>query len=394
MICESCKFDNREGALFCAECGKSLAAANKEESKSDDERTVILDEVVTNSKESVDKEDESEANTTVLTSDMLKPAQSGAPKGFTPGPVPVKPMAPQGAPMSPQPMAPMAPQGQPQAPNQAAAPQAPKMPNPQGAPMAPQGQPQAPNQAAAPQAPKMPAGQPAPEQSDKKADKTDKKADKKAAKAAKKANKGKMGTGAKVYIVISIILILALGGALAYGYFVYHKGKMDDAKTEKEALITDYEAQLSAKNNEIANLYASSTDAQATITNLETQLAESQAAQVEAQATADAYVAYQPLIDFAEGCTADSNTDMMVSDSVVSMNVGDTAEIYVYFSEDEGHLNYLLSDTAKADCEWSEEWVNGNVLPLSITAKEAGDITIEITNDQNETKETIFVHIK
>ena len=422
MICESCKFDNREGALFCAECGKPLAAANKEESKSDDERTVILDEVVTNSKESVDKEDESEANTTVLTSDMLKPAQSGAPKGFTPGPVPVKPMAPQGAPMSPQPMAPMAPQGQPQAPNQAAAPQAPKMPNPQGAPMAPQGQPQAPNQAAtpqapkmpnpqgapmapqgqpqapnqaaAPQAPKMPAGQPAPEQSDKKADKTDKKADKKAAKAAKKANKGKMGTGAKVYIVISIILILALSGALAYGYFVYHKGKMDDAKTEKEALITDYEAQLSAKNNEIANLYASSTDAQATITNLETQLAESQAAQVEAQATADAYVAYQPLIDFAEGCTADSNTDMMVSDSVVSMNVGDTAEIYVYFSEDEGHLNYLLSDTAKADCEWSEEWVNGNVLPLSITAKEAGDITIEITNDQNETKETIFVHIK
>ena len=415
MICESCKFDNREGALFCAECGKPLAAANKEESKSDDERTVILDEVVTNSKESVDKEDESEANTTVLTSDMLKPAQSEAPKGFTPGPVPVKPMAPQGAPMSPQPMAPMAPnqaaapqapkmpnpqgapmapQGQPQAPNQAAAPQAPKMPNPQGAPMAPQGQPQALNQAATPQAPKMPAGQPAPEQSDKKADKTDKKADKKAAKAAKKANKGKMGTGAKVYIVISIILILALGGALAYGYFVYHKGKMDDAKTEKEALITDYEAQLSAKNNEIANLYASSTDAQATITNLETQLAESQAAQVEAQATADAYVAYQPLIDFAEGCTADSNTDMMVSDSVVSMNVGDTAEIYVYFSEDEGHLNYLLSDTAKADCEWSEEWVNGNVLPLSITAKEAGDITIEITNDQNETKETIFVHIK
>ena len=387
MICESCKFDNREGALFCAECGKPLAAANKEESKSDDERTVILDEVVTNSKESVDKEDESEANTTVLTSDMLKPAQSEAPKGFTPGPVPVKPMAPQGAPMSPQPMTPMAP-------NQAAAPQAPKMPNPQGAPMAPQGQPQAPNQAAAPQAPKMPAGQPAPEQSDKKADKTDKKADKKAAKAAKKANKGKMGTGAKVYIVISIILILALGGALAYGYFVYHKGKMDDAKTEKEALITDYEAQLSAKNNEIANLYASSTDAQATITNLETQLAESQAAQVEAQATADAYVVYQPLIDFAEGCTADSNTDMMVSDSVVSMNVGDTAEIYVYFSEDEGHLNYLLSDTAKADCEWSEEWVNGNVLPLSITAKEAGDITIEITNDQNETKETIFVHIK
>ena len=44
MICEACKFDNREGALFCAECGKPLASANPEKSdEKDADKTVLLD---------------------------------------------------------------------------------------------------------------------------------------------------------------------------------------------------------------------------------------------------------------------------------------------------------------------------------------------------------------
>ena len=411
MICESCKFDNREGALYCAECGKPLAAANTEAEKPEVKNantTVILDEVVTNSKESVDNDDESEANTTVLTSDMIKPAQAtAAPKAFTPGPAAVKPMAPQGQPAPVKPMAPMgpqgmAPQGQPMPQKPAMAPQgvAPQgQPIPQKPAMASQGQPVPQAPAMAPQNPAQsgPLAAPQPpvqEPKEEKPSKADKKADKKAAKAAKKAAKGKMGTGTKVYIVISIILILALGGALAWGYFVYHKGKMDEAKTEKENLITEYDNTISQKDNEIANLYASSTDAQATISSLETQLADSQAAQAEAQAVADTYVAYDPLIDFAENCSADSSTDMMVSDTIVSTTVGSTVEIYVYFPSQQGKLNYVVSDVSVVDCTWGEDWVNGNVLPISIEAKSAGDVTIEITNDQNDIKETVFVHVK
>ncbi len=429
MICESCKFDNREGALYCAECGKPLAAANTEAEKPEvknADKTVILDEVVTNSKESVDNDDESEASTTVLTSDMLKPAQAAAPKGFTPGPAPVKPMAPgmapAGQPMPQKPaMAPgMAPAGQPMPQKPAMAPgMAPAgQPMPQKPGMAPAGQPMpqkpamAPGMAPAgqpvPQAPGMPPQNPSqpaptaapqapvqePKEEKQKPSKADKKADKKAAKAAKKAAKGKMGTGTKVYIAISIILILALGGALAWGYFIYHKGKMDEAKTEKETLITDYDAQLSQKESEIATLYASATDAQVTIASLETQLADSQAKQAEAEATAANYVGYDPLIDFVENCTGDASTDMMVSDTVVYTTVGSTVEIYVYFPGDEGHLNYLSSDKSKADCSWGEDWINGNVLPLHIEALATGDITVEITNDQNDIKEVIFVHIQ
>lgn len=411
MICESCKFENREGALFCAECGKPLASANENAEKPMEKevnKTVILDEVVTNSKESVDKEDDSEANTTVLTSDMLKPAQAAAPVSPQPmAPQAPKMVAPQGAPMG-QPMAPQgAPMGQPQAPKMAA-PQGAPMGQPmapqgtpangQPAPMAPQGAPMnaAPATPTAPAAPTAPAPAPAekPAKEGKKADKkSDKKADKKAAKEEKKAKKGKMGVGTKVYIAISIILMLAMAGAIVYGYYHY-TGKLEDAKAEKETLITDYDAQLSQKDNEIANLYASSTDAQSTIASLESQLASSQTDLATAQATADSYVAYDPLISFVESSTADSSTDMMVSDTVVYTTVGSTVQVYVYFPSQEGQLSYVVSNVEIVDCTWGEEWVNGNVLPISIEAKSAGDVTVEVTNDQNDITEKIFVHVE
>ena len=402
MICPSCKFENREGALFCAECGKPLASAN-----TNAERTVILDQVVTNSQDSVDKVDDSEANTTVLTSDMRKPVQAAKPQGFvasTATPQAPK-MAPQAVPMNGQPVqvtpqvAPQAPKmapqaapmnGQPVQPVQAApqaAPQAPKMApqaTPQAAPM--NGQPVQPVQAA-PQVAPQPKTDIEPEE------KLDKKAAKKAAKKAKKENKR---GGSKAYVVISILLMLTMAGGLVAGY-LYHDKKMDEAAAEIEGLkasASDAQATISQKDNELATLYASSTDAQTTIADLQIQLAESQSALATAQATASSYVSYDPLIAFVEAETADSSTDMMVSDTVVYTTAGSTVQVYVYFPSQEGQLSYLVSDVAVADCTWGEEWVNGNVLPISIQALSAGDVTIEVTNDQNDISETIFVHVE
>ena len=417
MICPSCKFENREGALFCAECGKPLASAN-----ANAERTVILDQVVTNNQDAVEKVDDSEANTTVLTSDMLKPVQAAKPQGFVAGPaVPQAPkMAPQAAPMNGQPVqatpqaAPQAPKMAPQAapmngqPVQAtpqAAPQAPKM-APQAAPM--NGQPMQATPQAAPQAPKMapqaapmngqpvqttPQVAPQPKTEVEPEEKLDKKAAKKAAKKAKK--EGKRG-GSKAYVVISILLMLIMAGGLVAGY-LYHDKKMDEATAEIEGLkasASDAQATISQKDSELAALYASSTDAQTTIADLQIQLAESQSALSTAQATASSYVSYDPLIAFVESETADSSTDMMVSDTVVYTTAGSTVQVYVYFPSQEGQLSYLVSDVAVADCTWGEEWVNGNVLPISIQALSAGDVTIEVTNDQNDISETIFVHVE
>ena len=285
MICESCKFDNREGALFCAECGKPLASANPEKSvEKDVERTVILDEVVTSSKESVDGGDESESSTTVLTSNMIKPAQAAAPQGFAAAPTASKPAVPQ------QPVAPQMAPAKPAVPTQPAAPQMANMAPQQVAPNKP-----AVPQQVAPQMPNMAPQQPAapqmatpnkPEESE--ADtKPSKREIKAAKKAEKKANKVKMGTGTKVYIALSVIFILALGGLLAYGYFVFHADKMEKAAMEKEELIASYTDQLNQKDTEIANANAATLEAQATISNYETKLEESQHALAYAQAVAD-----------------------------------------------------------------------------------------------------------
>ena len=224
-------------------------------------------------------------------------------------------------------------------------------------------------------------------------EKLDKKAAKKAAKKAKK--EGKRG-GSKAYVVISILLMLIMAGGLVAGY-LYHDKKMDEATAEIEGLkasASDAQATISQKDSELAALYASSTDAQTTIADLQIQLAESQSALSTAQATASSYVSYDPLIAFVESETADSSTDMMVSDTVVYTTAGSTVQVYVYFPSQEGQLSYLVSDVAVADCTWGEEWVNGNVLPISIQALSAGDVTIEVTNDQNDISETIFVHVE
>ena len=407
MICESCKFNNRDGALFCAECGKPLASANansgKPMPKDDNDKTVLLDEVVTNSKESVD---DSEASTTVLTSDMLKPAQPvqpAKPQGFTTAPTPVKPMAPQAVPMNGQPV-PQAPKMAPQAVpmNGQPAPQAPKM-APQVAPMNGQPTPQAPKMAPqaapmngqpAPQAPKM-APQAAPMNGQPSAPVA--KEDKKADKTSKKADKGKMGTGTKVYIVISIILMLAMAGALVFGYF-YHTKKVDEKNKsidELTASASDAKADAEQKGTQITQLNADLTAANAQVEALTVQNASSLDALEVAEETASKYTSYNSLIGFVESETANASTEMMVSDTVIYTTVGSEVLVYVYFpSQTGGELNYLVSDINVADCTWGEDWVNGNVLPIYVSAKGAGDATITVTNDQNDITEKIFVHVE
>ncbi len=405
MICKSCNFENREGALFCAECGSPLQeekASDMKPMESQEDKTVIIDEVVAESKDSVDTKveepvaDDSEADTSVLTSNMLNkpvspaPVQPMAPMG--PGAVspqqPVNPamnkpvqMNPAGPGMNPVPQ--MKPAGAPmnQAPqmNPAGAPmnQAPQM-NPAGAPMnqVPQM-----NPAGAPmnQAPQMKPQQ-MPEES------------KKGKKAKKAKKEKKMGTGTKVYIVISIILILGLTGVGVWGY-LYFTDKLDTAESEKETMVADYEAQISAKDTEISNLNASVTDAQSQVLSLEAEVADYELSLAESQATASTYATYDGLIEFADGSTGDASTELMVSDTVLHLTQGKDAVVQVYFPSPEGQLEYECSDKSVAECTWGEEWVNGNLLPLTVSPKGSGSATITIKNDQNDTQEVIYIYV-
>ncbi len=348
MICKSCNFENKEGAAFCAECGNPLQdekASDMKPMENPEDKTVIIDTVVTDSKESVDekvetpKVDDSEADTSVLTSNMMKkPA----------GPAPVQPMAP----MGPGAMAPAQPMGAPM--NQASQ-------------MKPAGAPQG-------QVPPQPMQE------------TSKKGKK-----AKAKKEKKMGTGTKVYIVISILLILGLAGVGVWGYFHY-EDKLDKAETDKQTMVADYESQISVKETEISNLNASVTDAQSQVLSLEAEVADYELSLAESQAAADSYATYDGLISFANGSVGGAVTDLFVSDSVLHLTQGTDVTVLVYYPINEGLVEYVCTDKNVATCEWGE-WVSENVISLTVHPTGSGNATITVSNDQNEATDVIYIYV-
>lgn len=92
MICKECKFENKEGAAFCANCGKPIVADSENDVKpasSDEEKTTIIE---TEEKQG----DDSEGDTTVLTSNApmggMPPMGTVPPMGNVPPMGGVSPM--------------------------------------------------------------------------------------------------------------------------------------------------------------------------------------------------------------------------------------------------------------------------------------------------------------
>lgn len=379
MICTKCNFDNKEGAVFCAQCGAPLTAPVEEKlADAADEVTIALDDVANKAEAAAD---DFGGQTTVLTSnaalDEIKDAKDKAqeaPSFVAPTPAPM-PGMPAGQPM---PGAPMmkgqASMGQPM-------PGAPATQPMNGAPMmngqAPMGQPM-------PGAPMMngaPNGKP------EKAPKPPK-----APKEPKMQEPGAMKTGAKVYIVISIILILGLIGTGVWGFLHFTK-EVDNLKKDKSNLGIEL-----ADANEANEELASSLDAdEATISSLKSQVDslneacdayENQISTLEE--SAGEYSTYDPLISFAKGATGQGYDDFFVSDTVVHLTGGEIA-VKLYFAH-EGEVMYTVDDTSVATCEWSDSFEN-NIASLYITPNGSGSTEITITNSVNDEEITIYVFV-
>lgn len=321
MICKSCSFENKEGAAFCAKCGAPLSKPDEKTSAADMKPI----------------EDDSEANTTVLTSDMISPAkpqtpQQGnpAPQGFVPGPT--------GAPMGGAPMGGPKPMG--------------------GAPM----------------------GAPAPQ-----------KPVNNAPKAPQPAKSGKTGTAAKAYIIVSIILIVAMAGAGVW-LFLHFNGKIDDISKEKDSLASqmdasssNYENQISDKDSEIAELESQVTDYESQISDYESQISSY-------EETSASYSAYDSLIQFANSSAGQGYSDFFASDTVLHLSGGDVA-VMVYFGvQEDSNVVYTVADSSVASCEWGDSW-NGDVATLYITPNGSGNTVITLSNDVNDETINIFVYV-
>ena len=403
MICRSCNYDNKEGAAFCAQCGKALTPETPEvnasemkpmEPKGTDEKTVSLDEAFgTDNKQNqtVAKPEENhvgaqpeqsagadaeEERTTVLTSDMISSASS---VGTVPmGNPTVAPMGmPMGAPMG---MPSGAPMGMP-----AGAP----MGMPAGAPVNPG---VAPGNGRGPvgngQPMGMPMGTPAKPQKQQKAPKPPKAA--KAPKPPKQKNK-KSGKGTKVYIVISIILLLAFAGVGVWGFF-YFNDKIDKINLEKDDLIAqmdasngNYESQIADKDSEIAALESKVDEYESEIASYDDKIADY-------EKTNELYAAYDGLINFAGSCAGQGYADFFASDTVLHLGNGKVPVKIFFKVEESGNVIYEVENSAVATCEWDESW-DGDVATLYVSPVGSGNTTITLSNDVNGETIKIYVYV-
>lgn len=305
MICKSCDFENKEGAAFCAKCGKPLNESEKPKTE------VVKPD-----------EDESEANTTVLTSGMV--AQPSPTPQPSPMPQQINPMPQQGF-----------------------------VPGPNGAP-----------KPSNPQNPKKPQ---------------------------KPAKSGKQGTAAKVYIIVSIVLILAMAGAGVW-LFLHFNGKIDDISKEKDSLASQmdassssYESQISDKDTEIADL-------EAQISEYETQIESYESEIADYESTSASYSAYDSLIQFAASSAGQGYSDFFASDTVLHLTGGEVA-VMVYFGiQEDSNVIYNVADTSVASCEWGDSW-NGDVATLYVTPNGSGNTIITLSNDINDETINIYVYV-
>lgn len=351
MICKECNFENKDGAAFCANCGKPLpaeSASAMEPIKDEDEKTTIIEPEVKAEEKAAD---DSEANTTVLTSNtpmggvapMGAPAPSPAPQGFNQGPKPGTPTP--GAPMKP--MGAPTPMG---------------APAPMGAPMNKPPMGQAPMNKPA----QAPAGKPA------------------------KPVKAKKSKGTIAYIVISIILILGLTGVGVWGYFHY-TDEIDKVKEEKATLEADLTAQY---EGEIATLQSDISTLETTVSDYETTFAlyDEEISSLEAQI--EDHAQYDDLIAAADLCTPQGSTTFFASNNFIHLSSGESAEIKVFYENLEGTVYYELQDSSIATCEWGDTWENAETTAtLTVTGVSSGYTTIEITNTTDDQLIEIVVYV-
>ncbi|MBQ9277887.1 MAG: hypothetical protein IJ224_04550 [Lachnospiraceae bacterium] len=355
MVCQQCKFDNKEGAEFCAQCGAKLIKVpdtsnleEKIESKSEESTTILTADMLEDTK--------GEESTTVLTADMLNQAPSNGtqgkvPQGGQPGMVP--PMQPGQGPMGGQPG--MTGQlGQNPMNGQSG-----MLVQQQGKPAKPAKQQKAPKPAKEAKQPKQ--------------------------------KSGKLGGGMIAYIVISLLLILGMAGAGVWGYLHYTK-EIDKITDEKDSISKELDSKnalVTSKEDEIAGLESTNSDLEEENASLQTQVADYEAQVSELSSTNDKYA---PLIDFANNkASGQGYDDFFVSDTVVHLSKGATS-VKVFFSSEEGTVNPAVADGGVATCSWqdaSDE--SGNVATLDITPVATGITTISISNDINDETITILV---
>ncbi len=387
MKCMACNFENKDGAVFCANCGNKLIEAPAPAPAQPAEGENV---------------DASEASTTVLTADMLghapEPAKEKAPeppKGFMPGPT----SAPQAGPgpqpgFMPGPMNGPAPQGGP-------GPQPGFMPGPMpgASPVNNQNNTSGPltmpmNGESGPlpvglnEPLKGPALQGAPGPQQGPAQKNQVVRKRPAPEKEKKGSKEKKGNGVLVWAIVVSVLLAGCIGVGIFGYLHYTKA-LDEEKSIKEDLKTNLEitkSELENVNLEYSELSSDYLNAQSELEDMEEELSEAKSknAELEAQLeevaeTSGEYEKYDDLISFVDMNAGVSSTKLFANTSVVKLEGDMTIAVY-YGGENE--IQVISSDEEIVEAELDEaSEENPKVRTISLKKKGTGSAAVMIAEN-------------
>ena len=339
MFCKKCGMENSETAMFCVGCGAPLKeeAAAEEVSTAEDTAPATSD---------TEEEFDEEESTAVLTSDMAPKKDDGV---DTPTEV------------------------------MAAEPEKAETDNPTET-MTDEGMQKTEEVTAEAEQP-----------SDKKAGK-EKKEKKKKEKTEKKQG---MSTGNKVYLAVSIVVMVALAGFGTYFYIDKEK-KIEDLNSqielinkEKDQQKIDLEGKLAGKDEEIKNLTND-------VDNKNDQIALYEEDIKNYEASTEEYSQFDALIKFAKKATGQAYSGFFCSDTVIHLK--ERTAVKVYFAhaagDEESSVNYETENKNIAACEWGEGWENNDVATLYITpGSQKGNTTITLSNSSSDDKIKIYVYV-
>jgi cell division protein FtsB len=211
----------------------------------------------------------------------------------------------------------------------------------------------------------------------------------------------------RIYLVVSLVIIVALAGAGAY-FYSKHTVRIDELNTEL-ASLTDanraYESESADKSVLIADYENQISELKADVEAGEAEVASLREDIGEYESSSDYYAAYNGLIAFANQNTGSSSLKMFASDTVLHLTTEDVM-FYVYVSENTS-INAVVENRDIATIEVIG-WSNDNIAILKVvpgttagstkitlTAGDASSDSDESDDDEEDTdsdKVEIFVY--
>lgn len=199
----------------------------------------------------------------------------------------------------------------------------------------------------------------------------------------------------KLYIGISIALMVFLAGGLVFGFF-YFSSKVQKANDERNTIASEsdvaanyFRSQIREQEDAISALEAKVSDLEATIGEYEDQIVDYENQIAELQNRQEAM---EGLASFTDAVSAQGYEDMFVSDTVLRLTDAE-AVVRVCISGN-------IAVTATSDnedvvtCSWDTTPTGPSVARLRVIPQASGTAVLTLTNDLNGEQIKIYVYVE